>query len=1432
MGWDGSDDGAGSGLAGGGLKRGDREGTAVARWRLVAACGLALVVLGNRGVPAAAAASTPTLTAVLDHSFSRDRHLACAGPAIDSAGGFGEDQGWVRNRWDQRVLVGLNFQFAWGALSGRLRLPAGATLLGGVVKGAAHLDTGPGGLVTIGLEGASPPPNPDAPTDCTIAVETEESRVTLRFAYPGQVVPFTADGYALAADMLRYPGSGPEYVLAGTDRIPGITSTTLRLAGPLQLRAEYGFTPSDLTMAAAGADDVTLGWAQDGNPAATRYRVQRQRQGGGDATPSPWATLATTHAPRLDTAAVAPQRCGVAYRYRVAAAGADAHTPWATSEWWVTAPCGLRALASTPTALEVSFASAPPGGSYTVWACPLAACGRFQVATGVRQGVRIPGLVPNTRYRVWVCAENTLACAAVDAWTPPAVPTLIAARSAGDAAPDAQPLTVEPAGNPTGTHFVVARETVSAAGVWGEPVTLTQGGGRSVTVGQVPGGSYRYLARAVGAASGLSSPWSAAVAVQVATTPRLRPTGATTAVVVWAPVPGVTATAVRCAAVGGGGWRTVGETAGDQLPLVGLRPATGYTCAIAAWATNAGVRWWQESPVAETAAAAPVAVSWTPAGAEPWNVVVRWDHGGNPFGVVYEVQARQLGTGAPRSWRTLAVTTARSIPSSRAGCGQAFVYRVRAANAAGWTTPWVQTAPQVNAPCSLRSVVLGPTSLRLTWTPAAPQAAGVAYTLWWRLAGGTVGNRVLSPEATGARLAGLVPNGAYQVWLTGNDGWPDQGLAAQTPAVPPQNVVVAAAGQTSLSLRWDAAGNAAPTAYQVALRPCGGSRCATLTDTTSATAWRATGLTPGTRYEIRVRAGPGREGPWSAWTDGPNTMTIPAAPRVRASVGGWGWEPSGGRGYVRLSWGAVTGASGYRVWVFDGLTMEALDVGDVLSWDSRVAAISPPSASLYPRVAAGTGRAPLFHSAGGQLPDRPRDLYCTLVPLGQEPCGPVPLTAYRFAVSALDASGDSAGSEPCGHGACRSLTLPLQTDPEPPLITRFELAGGGQDTYGRQVDYRLQASESPAGVAAWALSNDDEHWVTHRVSGCAPHGVRACPQNLTATGPWSLTFGPGTKVVWVRAESTAGVWSAPLDATIYLQPDATVPTVDVTLDGGAPLTKIPEAVVRVTVTDPVTAHTALTWRARYSANGGQTWSPWTDEGSATVWTVPWPLPAGAAGTRTVLVQAENADGNLGQGMATIRYAPPQQAPTIGGATATACRARMDGAWLPAECVRTDVVTLALTPPAGAVRFRLSRDDITWGPWQGLAASWPVALQDTPGIQAVWLQYQGSDGQVQSAPPALYVYEPSGPALRVDWVGHASATDLSGLATLAVDVREPGGTEGLRLTVQENGRVLYVGPPIALLPLRLTGSGYQIVQVTAGDPAGNRTTVDRGIYVRP
>lgn len=840
--------------------------------------------------------------------------------------------------------------------------------------------------------------------------------------------------------------------------------------------------------------------------------------------------------------------------------------------------------------------------------------------------------------------------------------------------------------------------------------------------------------------------------------------------------------------------------------------------------------------------------AWTPVGLRfsvpgtggGTQVALSWQTGGNVGGTTYVLERETLlGGGGASAWQTLYQGPGTGVTTADQVCGRSYVYRVAAVGARA-DTPWDVSARFDEHPCSVTAAAAGSDALRVSW-PAGPP--GADYVVLWCRSAACVQRRVDTGAASTVLLGGLRADTAYTVWACSATAlWGCPAASAGTGANAPTPAADAVT-QTAVTARWGSGGNPAGVLYQVWLQPGGGA--APRVGLTTQTTLTFSGLVPGSVFALAVQAlgagasptvpGAAPLPPNSPWVLDGAGVTVPGAPEVRGAAVGLGWAPAGGRGAVSLSWTTSPGATGYTLYVWDGAAYEAFDLGAATTWSSRAAAIYPRARDLYPAAAPGSGTPPAFsHTGGGEnLRDRPGDLYCTL---SRAECGGAAPTSYRFAVAAYNAAGSSAAFQAPGAWgpADYQPTLPLQTDPSPPTLLAWSLGGGSGSGAAPGIRFRLQASEDLSGIAAYALSNDGLNWTTTTVTGCTVGQVAPCAATLAVSGSWALAPGPGTRTVWARVESAAGVWSTPRTAQVYVGVDRTVPTVDVTLDGGVASTASRAVTLAVDVTDPVTAALPdLTWQARYSGDGGQTWSPWTSQGGLRRWSVAWTIPGGAPGKRTVLVQVENSDDQLGQGGATIHYVgpAPDPVPALDGAAAgRPCAWVAAGVQVQATCVRSSLVSIPLAVPADTVRMRLSLDDVTWGPWQAPSASLPVDLGSGPGGKTVWVQFRSALGLVSPQPPLYYVYDPAPPVLRARWLGGASATDGAGAAVLEVHARDDAGPQDLALRVSENGVPLYDGPARTSLPLALRGPGYQLVQVQATDAGGQTATVSVGIYV--
>ncbi len=101
------------------------------------------------------------------------------------------------------------------------------------------------------------------------------------------------------------------------------------------------------------------------------------------------------------------------------------------------------------------------------------------------------------------------------------------------------------------------------------------------------------------------------------------------------------------------------------------------------------------------------------------------------------------------------------------------------------------------------------------------------------------------------------------------------------------------------------------------------------------------------------------------------TYTIPTASTPTGKL----YSNGNGTGYANLSWSAVKGATGYKVWIFNGKEYESFSVGNVTSWSTKGKKIWPTAAEIsagkYDLHQDGTGTelaidpSPVYKNSGG-----------------------------------------------------------------------------------------------------------------------------------------------------------------------------------------------------------------------------------------------------------------------------------------------------------------------------------------------------------------------------------------------------------------------------------------------------------------------------------
>lgn len=213
-------------------------------------------------------------------------------------------------------------------------------------------------------------------------------------------------------------------------------------------------------------------------------------------------------------------------------------------------------------------------------------------------------------------------------------------------------------------------------------------------------------------------------------------------------------------------------------------------------------------------------------------------------------------------------------------------------------------------------------------------------------------------------------------------------------------------------------------------------------------------------------------------------------PTVNAPTGTVG-SNNNGSGYANLSWNAVSGATGYRIKIFNGRTYETFDVGNVTSWSTKGKGLWPTADEIA------AGGYELHHDGKGtELSTYPSEVYSNA---GDRYANS---RLYYFRVSAIFPGGESDNSE------AYTPILPLDT----PKAIPFANSTGGDNGY-----VKLSWEEDPKadGYKIWVYNGKNyEAFDVGKVTTWTTQGKGIWPtaSEITA-GRYQLhTDGKGTEL--------------------------------------------------------------------------------------------------------------------------------------------------------------------------------------------------------------------------------------------------------------------------------------------------------------------------------
>ncbi|WP_236546350.1 RHS repeat-associated core domain-containing protein [Anoxybacillus sp. PDR2] len=197
-----------------------------------------------------------------------------------------------------------------------------------------------------------------------------------------------------------------------------------------------------------------------------------------------------------------------------------------------------------------------------------------------------------------------------------------------------------------------------------------------------------------------------------------------------------------------------------------------------------------------------------------------------------------------------------------------------------------------------------------------------------------------------------------------------------------------------------------------------------------------------------------------------------------------------GTGYIDVQWNPVSGATGYKIWIFNGASYESLNVGNVTSWTTKGKKYWPTPAE----VDAGRYQLHLNDSRGAELPVDPSWTYANAGTRYENS------TNYWIRVSAYNSQGETVFSE---------AYMPRIPDLSvPPAPSGFAYANqvGSQSGY---VMLDWDKIEGATGYKVWMFNGlyyeafdvgDVDHWTTQN------KGIWPTPQEIEQGDSNTLTL--------------------------------------------------------------------------------------------------------------------------------------------------------------------------------------------------------------------------------------------------------------------------------------------------------------------------------------
>lgn len=543
---------------------------------------------------------------------------------------------------------------------------------------------------------------------------------------------------------------------------------------------------------------------------------------------------------------------------------------------------------------------------------------------------------------------------------------------------------------------------------------------------------------------------------------------------------------------------------------------------------------------------------------------------------------------------------------------------------------------------------------------------------------------------------------------------------------------------------------------------------ALLTTTTSTSYTMA--ATPGQNTSIKVGAYSYDYQATSGYVSGqslPSTPTGLAATTSRVS-----WSNNAnipGKGAVNLTWGAATGAAGYRVYMFDGYQWRMVqDVGNVLAWNSHSALIYPSDAVLD-TYGTNSQAVNLFKavSTGEDLADRPTKLFSKTYGTTYDA-----VSYHYFLIRAYNSSG---GETPNSNPV--TPTLPDSTDTVAPTGSLI-INSGAYNTSDRNVSLSISGSDSESGLYQMQFSSDNVSWTAW--------------ESFSTTKTYQVGT-DGEQKVYLKIKDTAGNISNIVSSSIFFINDTVPPDIKLNINNGSSQTFTNLIDLEITGQDNLTAPENIKMRVSLDGTNWQiynsaskTWSASTSWGSYAAVSENFNLGS-TGGQKYIYVQLKDPSGNISNATGTVFYvtsavtpATTTAAPVVNGTWGI----NLNGTYLSIDgsvmlVLQGNSVSLSLTGISNSSELLTSFNGVDWSPPDKIPTSTTTFTKNLSfsdqGKRAVFVKLRNEFGVDSSVLVRYYLIDYTPPTLEVKTVSGATLTS-GGSMNLLVKAKDNVSTK--------------------------------------------------------